>query len=157
MERSANSSASPVPSQVEASTMTLVSATAADLMVPNPVSIRDNATIDEAITVLADKGLSAAPVIDIAGKPLGVVSSSDIIIHSREGLERGDRAGAAGGKRLPVGDIMTPAVFSVPPDFPARRVVAEMLALNVHRLFVVDDTGALVGSIEALDVLGHLW
>jgi CBS domain-containing protein len=51
---------------------------------------------------------------------------------------------------------MTPAVFSVPSDFPARRVVAEMRALNVHRLFVVDDMGALVGTIEALDVLLHL-
>ena len=51
---------------------------------------------------------------------------------------------------------MTPAVFSVTPQTPASKVVAEMLALHVHRLFVVDNTGVLVGVITALDVLRHL-
>src|SRR5262245_36269844 len=67
MDRSADSTASAVQARDDASPMTLVSATAADLMVPNPVSIRDSATIGEAIAVLADRGLSAAPVIDAAG------------------------------------------------------------------------------------------
>src|SRR5262245_6533605 len=38
--------------------------TAADLMTPNPLSIRKNAAIREAISFLVDKGFSAAPVID---------------------------------------------------------------------------------------------
>ena len=44
-------------------------------------------------------------------------------------------------------ELMTPAVFSVAPDTPARRVVEEMLALHVHRMFVVDDGGFLVGDL----------
>jgi CBS domain-containing protein len=51
---------------------------------------------------------------------------------------------------------MTPAVFSVAPDAPARRVVGDMLALRVHRLFVSDTSGVLLGVISALDVLNHL-
>jgi CBS domain-containing protein len=51
---------------------------------------------------------------------------------------------------------MTPAIFSVAPDTAASRVVEEMLALKVHRLFVVDSDGTLVGVITALDVLRHL-
>ena len=41
-----------------------IAETAADLMTRNPVSISDTATIREAIAVLADRGFSAAPVID---------------------------------------------------------------------------------------------
>ena len=53
-------------------------------------------------------------------------------------------------------EIMTPVVFSVQPETRAARVVAEMLAMKVHRLFVVDDSGVLVGVISAVDVLRHL-
>ena len=36
------------------------------------------------------------------------------------------------------------------------QVVEDMLALRVHRLFVVDDGGALVGVVTATDVLRRL-
>ena len=55
-----------------------------------------------------------------------------------------------------VKEIMTPVVFSVAPDTPVRRVVEEMLALKVHRLFVVDGGGVLVGVVSATDILKHL-
>jgi CBS domain-containing protein len=58
--------------------------------------------------------------------------------------------------RTTVRDLMTPAVFAVAPDSSAAEVVHEMLGLRVHRLFVVDDTGVLVGVISALDVLRRL-
>jgi CBS domain-containing protein len=62
----------------------LCAETAADLMVPNPVSIRAGATVKEAAAFLTDKGFSAAPVIDEAGRPVGVLSQSDIVVHDRE-------------------------------------------------------------------------
>ena len=151
--------------------------TAAELMTPNPVSVEANAFIGEAIALLIDRGISAAPVIDDAGRPIGVLSRTDILVHDRE------CAGAGGteadyyhraelttraGESLPAGfhvesmdrtmvrDLMTPAVFAVAPDSAAAEVVREMLALKVHRLFVVDICGVLVGVISALDVLRHL-
>jgi len=47
-------------------------------------------------------------------------------------------------------------VFSVSPDTPAAKVIEDMVGLKVHRLFVVDDGGILVGVISALDVMRHL-
>jgi CBS domain-containing protein len=44
-------------------------------------------------------------------------------------------------------------VFCVHADTPAGKVVDKLLALNVRRLFVVDDEGVLVGVISAFDVL----
>ena len=138
---------------------------AADLMMSNPMSIRADATVREAVEALTDHGFSAAPVIDEAGRPLGVVSRADILVHDREkaagqGAAPGERpepgspAGALDTTR--VRDIMTPAVFSVRPVTPAASVVEQMVELKVHRLYVVEEDGTLVGVITTLDVLRHL-
>jgi len=151
--------------------------TAAELMTPNPVSIRDNATDKEAVALLIDKGFSAAPVIDGAGRPVGVLSRSDLLVHDREQVQylkpvpeyfdRGELATPTGEKlpgsfqvekvdRTLVKEMMTPVVFSVRPEAPVAKVVEEMVNLKVHRLFVVEGSGVLVGVISALDVLRHL-
>jgi CBS-domain-containing membrane protein len=44
----------------------------------------------------------------------------------------------------------------VTPSTPAGSVIEQLLALNVHHLFVIDATGVLVGVIGATDVLWHL-
>ncbi len=169
MTKSAATRESPSP--------TLRAKTAADLMTPNPVSIRDVATVPEAVALLVDKGFSAAPVIDEAGRPVGVLSRADIVVHDREKIEhlapipeyyqkselRTDTGETLewgfqveSPDRTRVRDIMTPVVFSVTPESSAARVVKDMVALKVHRLFVVDPAGVLVGVISALDVLRHL-
>src|ERR1700751_2869599 len=68
-------------------TLKLEAQTAAELMHPNPISVRDNASIQEVIALLSDKNISAAPVINEAGHPVGVLSRSDILVHDREKSE----------------------------------------------------------------------
>jgi CBS-domain-containing membrane protein len=126
---------------------------AADLMTPNPMSLRALATVPEAIAWLTEKGFSAAPVIDESGRPLGVVSRADILIHERERLRS---SLATADDRTTVADIMTPAVFSVTPQTPVELVVEQLLTLNVHQLYVVDEHAYLIGVISAHDVLRHL-
>jgi CBS domain-containing protein len=153
--------------------LVLDAATATDLMVPSLVSIEAEATVAEAIDLLIGKGISAAPVIDEAGRAVGVLSRSDLLVHNRErrrravpdyylhaDLTQGGNRAAAGRRDADDGacasDLMTPVVFAVAPDTPASRVIGDMLALKVHRLFVSDRDGVLVGVISALDVLQHL-
>jgi CBS-domain-containing membrane protein len=157
--------------------LTLQARTAADLMTPNPVSISETASLREALALLTDRGIKAAPVIDEAGRPIGVLSGTDLLIHDRE---RGEHMRAApefyhradlclsNGEKLGEGfevetvdgtlvnEVMTPAVFGVAPEAPAERVIEEMAAMKVHRLFVVDESGVLVGVISALDVLRRM-
>src|SRR5262249_49001743 len=61
--------------------MILEATTAKDLMWPDPVSIDESATIREGVAFLVDKGFSAAPVIDRAGRPVGVLSRADVLVH----------------------------------------------------------------------------
>src|SRR6516225_1284115 len=104
---------------------------AADLMAPNPVSIEETVTVPEALALLLDRGLHAAPVIDEAGHPVGVLTNTDILVHLRESAA----AGFIAVERCLVRDIMTPAVFSVLPDASPAQIVKEMLDLKVHTLF----------------------
>ncbi len=150
-------------------------------MTPKPVSIRDDLLLREAAAFLTDKGVSAAPVLNEAGAPIGVLSQTDLVVHDREKVEyvaaRRDYAEDFSefeavsiepermwnefqvelvGDKTTVRDVMTPTVFAVGLHAPAAQVIEEMLGLKVHRLFVTDADGVLVGVISALDVLRHL-
>ncbi len=130
--------------------LTLRADTARDLMTPGPYSLADTDTAEQAAAFLTDRGFGAAVVIDDAGHPLGVVTKTDLLIYTRER--------AAGKKVEPatVLDVMTPAVFSVREDTPAKSVVEQLVALNVHHLFVTDKAGVVVGVISPFDVVKKL-
>ncbi|HEV3258271.1 MAG TPA: CBS domain-containing protein [Gemmataceae bacterium] len=160
-----------------APTLVLEGTTAADLMTPSVVTIAATATVQEAVMLLTERNLSAVPVVDADGQSIGVVSRSDIVAHDCARSEYVETGNEAPKKKLfvqqlrenrpnvfyvenaratVVRDIMTPVVFSVGPQTPPNTVVDAMLSLNVHRLFVTNDAGALVGVISATDVLRHL-
>jgi CBS domain-containing protein len=159
-----------------ASRVVLDAETAEDLMTPNPISLPEDGSLHEALVLFIEKSFSAAPVIDESGRPVGVLSQSDVIVHDREKVDylaespkfysKADLTTPTGERlrgfqvenvdRTRVGDVMTPAVFSVRTDTPAEKVIEQMLALNVHRLFVVDPGNVLVGVISALDIVRHL-
>lgn len=155
------------------STLVLAARTAEELMSPNPVSLRADATVPEAVALLTDRGFSAAPIIDEAGRPIGVLSRTDVLIHEREQVRHaqpaGDDPGEGRSRRsrhegfsieiadsTSVRDIMTPTVFTVSMTTAAAEVVRRMCDLKVHQLFVVDNDDALVGVISALDIVRNL-
>jgi CBS-domain-containing membrane protein len=162
----------------EARPLRLEARTAADLMSPNPLSISDGATARGAAEFLTARRLTAAPVTNEAGAPVGVLSQTDLVVHFREQVgfvacRAHDEEAVGPGADAPawrrsdveveavpdptrVRDLMTPTVFAVRPDAPAAQVIADLLALKVHRLFVTDAGGVLVGVISALDVLRRL-
>ena len=122
--------------------------TAQDLMVANPISIHANAVVQEAIAFLIDKGFSAAPVIDEAGKPIGVLSRTDILVHdrTRTGSHIPDFYARAdlSGDRVPKGfqvenvdrtrvrDLMTPMVLSVSPQRGHRSRACSVMSGVLH-------------------------
>jgi CBS domain-containing protein len=138
--------------------------TAEGLMTPDPVSIQTQARVREAAAALCDLGFGALPVVDKAGKLLGVISQSDIVQYERE---RGDSTveAVAPPEDLPyafrvhipddvaVQDIMTPVVYAVRPSTSVAVVIDQMLELGVHRLYVVDRDDRLAGVVTAIDVM----
>lgn len=154
------------------SPLVLQAQTAAELMTPNPISLRHDATLHEALAFLVDRNISGAPVIDEAGRPVGVLSRTDLLVHQREEVQHVTMPEVDHGTPLPpsmwedfqvervdttpVSEVMTPAVFCVSEHATSVDVVRQMCERNVHRLFVVDADGALTGVISAMDVLRAL-
>jgi CBS domain-containing protein len=132
--------------------------TAEDLMSENPISVREDADVQEAITLMTRRGYSAAPVINDGGRAVGVVSVTDILIHNRESTGCCDSSdgAVAVASSVTVGDIMTPAVFAIRRESSAAAVVQAMIAYQVHQVFVTDEDGTLVGVITGGDVLRKL-
>jgi predicted transcriptional regulator len=151
--------------------------TALELMTRNPVSICHSETVSVAAAFLMDRGISAAPVIDVAGRPVGVLSRSDIVRHQRETAnsrsfgapvnscqERaalthedvGDGFQVDQSDSCSVMEIMTPCVFSVPMDTPSYLLIDEMVRRGIHRIFVIDAQDILVGVVSAIDILRTL-
>lgn len=131
-------------------TLTLLADTAADLMTAGPVSLPHTATVTDAAEFFTARGFGAAAVTDPAGRPVGVVTRSDLLIHVC------GRTAGLDSNPTPVESVMTPTVFSVAANTPARSVVTQLVALNVNHLFVTDAAGVLVGIITPKDVMRKL-
>src|SRR5690348_1875567 len=68
-------------------TLTRSANTASSIMTENPVSIHEHATLQEAAEFLTKRRISAAPVINDAGRAVGVLSRTDIVRFSRGALD----------------------------------------------------------------------
>jgi CBS-domain-containing membrane protein len=102
--------------------------------------------------------VSALPVVDDAGRVIGVVSEADLLAKEAladpgvvaELLHRQDVRKAEG---LTAGDLMTrPAVTAAPGD-PVEQAARMMHFMRVNRLPVVNSGGQLVGIVSRSDVL----
>ncbi|MDY3555811.1 CBS domain-containing protein [Gemmata sp. JC717] len=131
------------------SNLTLHANTAADLMTPGPMSLAASVTVAEAAAFLTERGFGAATVINAGGRPVGVVTKTDIVNHARH-------HGTSPADTTPVTQIMTPAVFTVRVEMSAASVIEQLLEVGVHHLFVIDPSGIVVGIISPIDVLRKL-
>lgn len=151
--------------------------TAADLMNPRVLTVREDLTVRELANVLVENDISGAPVEDRSGKLVGVVSLTDIaaaLADDGEDEEEGERAdfflSEWEGERtsreemeelgldeaeLTVAQIMTPEVFTVREDTPVSEIAEAMIQNHVHRIIVTRED-RVVGIISTSDLLGLL-
>jgi predicted transcriptional regulator len=120
----------------------------ANLMTRDPRSMRGDATIREAVSFLAQNETSAAPVINEAGRPIGVLSLSDLVSAIRE-----HRIEEQTFFDLEVSRLMTPFVYGVNAETPIHAVVSDLLDYKIRQIYVTDDDGVLVGVVSRSDLL----
>jgi len=123
--------------------------TVADLMTRDVVSIRSDAPIQDAVTMLADSHVTGLAVVNGHGRLVGVVSASDVLAAEAEAGSTHDRA-----RLLATGivaDVMSPSPLTTSSQIEAREAALQMDYADVHRLFVEDDE-QLVGVISRSDI-----
>jgi len=138
--------------------MTTMNATVKDVMTAEVVAVRRDATFKELAAVLRRYRVSALPVVDDAGRVIGVVSEADLLAKEAladpgvmaEVLHRKDVRKAEG---LTAGDLMTSPPVTAAPEDQVEQAARMMHFMRVKRLPVVNSGGQLVGIVSRSDVL----
>jgi CBS-domain-containing membrane protein len=155
---------------VKASARVLRDATVRDVMRMQMVTVVPEMTVRELAHTLLDAGIRSAPVLDFAGKIVGVASQSDVISPrisappralDGDGHSNGNGASSAATvcacavDDLRVRDVMGPVGPVVSPDEPLSRLVSRFVRERVQRALVVEN-GMLLGIVTPIDVLGAI-
>jgi len=61
-----------------------------DAMTPNPVSVREDDDVDEAVHVMSQRQIRRLPVVNASGKLVGIISQADIATRSRQDRTTGE-------------------------------------------------------------------
>lgn len=138
---------------------------AKDVMTAPVQTIGQDETVLEAIRQMLQLKISGMPVVDAAGKLVGMVTEGDFLRRSELGTEQhaprwieflmsagslADRYVHANGRRIR--DVMTDTVIFVPDDAPLSDVVETMERNHVKRVPVLKN-GKLAGIITRANLL----
>jgi CBS domain-containing protein len=138
--------------------MTAMNAAVKDVMTTEVVAVRRDTTFKEMVAALRRHRVSAFPVVDDAGRVIGVVSEADLLAKEAltdpgvvaELLHHKDIRRAEG---LTAGHLMTGEVVAVSPGDPVEQAARLMHFLKIKRLPVVNSGGELVGIVSRSDLL----
>ena len=132
--------------------------TAREVMTPNPVTVIEGATITAVADVMAHKRLKRLPVVDAAGKLVGIVSRLDLLRTVAEAFHGGPEEPRPAGLRgdLPLSRVMRKDVPVVHPDTPINEVLQAVVATRLNRALVVDAERRVVGIVTDEEVLDRV-
>jgi CBS domain-containing membrane protein len=139
--------------------------TAAELMSRDVVLVPRQMSLREAARLLSRAGISGAPVVDEAGRCIGVLSATDFVRRAERGMadEPCDAPACVCAEwqvmdveALPadaVGASMTADPVTAAPATPIGELARMMLDAHVHRVIVVDGERRPIGVVSSTDVL----
>jgi CBS domain-containing protein len=137
-----------------------ISATVRDIMTTSVVAVRKGASFKEMADMLRRRRISAFPVVDDAGRVIGVVSEGDLLVKEAvqaEGtsvlaalrhLNEDDKATG-----ITAGDLMTQPAITIGPEASVAEAARLMYDRRVKRLPVVNPAGKLLGIVSRVDIL----
>ena len=67
---------------------------AMDVMTTDVITVDPDTTVQALATLLAERGISGAPVVDAEGRLVGIVSEGDLLHRAEIGTARADTASA---------------------------------------------------------------
>ncbi|MFE0632578.1 CBS domain-containing protein [Streptomyces sp. NPDC058864] len=132
-----------------------------DLMTRAVVSVRPDAPFKEIAKLLAEHDITAVPVVDEGGRPVGVVSEADLLRKEAGQPDPGGLLPARHprpGERSRVAATTAEGLMSSPPvvarpQWSVVEAARVMERRGVKRLPVVDEAGRLVGVVSRADLL----
>jgi CBS domain-containing protein len=129
-----------------------------DVMSRPAVTVRADASLKEATTLLDVRSLTTLPVVDSEGRVLGIVSEADLIAGVADDPRAHERPVTIRPVTPPhrVDDIYTRSPIAIGPQDDVTAAVDVMAAKGFKSLPVVDHEGRLLGVISRSDVVRAL-
>jgi CBS domain-containing protein len=116
---------------------------ASDVMVKEVITVTESMPLKDVARMFVEKKITGAPVVNVEGELVGVISETDII-----------RKTTSIGAWSPntVGQIMTRPAVTVSPDETLQRVCEMMYNRRIHRV-VVAEGPRIKGILTTMDIL----
>lgn len=143
--------------------------TVGEVMTRDPIVVQPQTILEEAIKILAEKRIGGLPVVDDAGKLVGVISESDLmwqeaqveppsyimLLDSVIYLENPGRYQRELHKALgqTVGEVMSDHPFTIKPEQTVKNAARFLNEKRIDRLPVVNEIGKVVGIITRGDIV----
>jgi len=144
---------------------------AADVMTTDVITVDPETTVQALATLLAERGISGAPVIDASGRLVGIISEGDLLHRAEIGTARRHRERRRSwwldhfasdlardyikSHGRTVKDIMTRDVVTVTEDADLGDVAALLEAKRIKRVPVMRE-GKIVGIISRANIVRAL-
>ncbi len=129
--------------------------TAADVMTPDPVTVKISTPLPAAAEVMVRRRLKRLPVIDDAGSLVGIVSRVDLLRTAGVGLGRKEPVARELGleRNQPLSRVMRREVPAVHPESPLPEVFQAVTSTRLNRALVLDDERRPVGLVTDAELL----
>jgi CBS domain-containing protein len=141
-----------------------------EIMSPGARVVAPDVSVEAAMALMLEYGISGLPVIDDKQHVIGMVTKTDVVrVMQQKGEDDAtERVPVRVGDvevdmgpgfhieqlvRATVQEIMTPLAFTVLERTPVARASALMAYEGVHRVPVTTEDGKVVGVLSSLDVL----
>ncbi|HEY1431662.1 MAG TPA: CBS domain-containing protein [Stellaceae bacterium] len=141
---------------------------ARDVMTSAVVSVSPETPISEVAKILRDNGISAVPVVDKAGAPVGMVSEGDLLGRNEADREArrdwwltllaegetlsADFLGSLRAAERRAQDVMAAPVVTVGVEMEVSKIARLLTAYRIKRVPVLRD-GRIVGIVSRADIL----
>lgn len=109
-----------------------------ELMTKSVITAEPHQSIEHVRNMLEKNSISAVPVVDSDGHPVGIVSATDLVHELKPGA--------------PISQIMTERVYTVPMYDDTSIAARVMRNHNIHRVVVTHEQ-RVVGVLSAFDLL----
>jgi len=145
---------------------------AMDVMTTDVITVDPDTTVQALAALLAERGISGAPVVDSSGRLVGIVSEGDLLHRTEIGTARRHRERRRSwwlddfasdlardyikSHGRTVKDIMTRDVVTVTEDTDLGEVAALLEAKRIKRVPVMRD-GKVAGIISRANLVRALW
>src|SRR3954447_2096274 len=145
----------------------------ADIMTHDDITVDPDSSVADAAQRMLEHRISGLPVVDGAGRVVGVISEGDLLHRAETGTERRRGAGASWWLRLVSGpaaeagdylkahgravrDVMSQPVVSIDENATLDEVVRVLENRRIKRVPVLRDGTRLVGIVSRANLLQAL-